>query len=181
MNYTLPTTVNIDGVDYPIRSDFRVILELMEALNDAELTNEEKAECLIVMFYPDGCGTNAQKAVDACLEFIDMGKSDKHKPKPRLMDWERDFNYIISPVNRVLGFEARSVDYLHWWTFLSAYMEIGSKCLMAQIIDLRAKLASGKKLEKHEREWLRKNQELVVLPTRYTEADEEMIKHWTVK
>jgi hypothetical protein len=79
----------------------------------------------------------------------------------------------------VLGYECRSVEYLHWWTFMGAYMEIGGDCAFSQIVSLRSKLAKGKKLEKYEREWLRQNWDLVTLPTKYTAEDEEMLKKWT--
>ena len=41
------------------------------------------------------------------------------------MDGEQDFPFIVGPVNRVLGKEIQSLKYLHWWSFLSAYTEIG--------------------------------------------------------
>ena len=43
MNYTLPTSVNIDGIEHPIRSDYRVILDIISALNDDDFTDREKA------------------------------------------------------------------------------------------------------------------------------------------
>jgi len=50
------------------------------------------------------------------------------KRKAKLADWEQDFPLIVNPVNRVLGYEVRDCEYCHWWTFLSAYYEIGD-CL----------------------------------------------------
>ena len=68
---------------------------------------------------------------------------------------------------------------LHWWTFLSAYMEIGGDCLFSQIVSIRDKQARKKKLEKHERDWLRRNGDLVRLKSQYTKEDEDLIKEWT--
>ncbi len=90
-------------------------------------------------------------------------------------------------MNRVLGYEARAVPYdpetnaggLHWWTFIAAYMEIGNDCSIAQIVSIRDKLARGKKLEKHEREWYRRNRELVDIPMRTTESEDAILKEWT--
>ena len=53
MEYTLPKTVSVGGREYSIRSDYRAILDICEALTDPELTNEEKAEVLLYIFYPD--------------------------------------------------------------------------------------------------------------------------------
>lgn len=188
MNFILPKSVEIDGEQHAIRYDFRVILEIITMLEDAELDGAEKTEALMEMFYlnPDSI-MDVNGAVTACFDFIDAGSKRQKKKSPRLTDWEQDFEYIIAPVNRVLGFESRAVEYdpiqntggLHWWTFLSAYMEIGGDCLFAQIVSIRDKQAHKKKLEKHEREWLRRNGDLVRLKNRYTAADEELIKEWT--
>lgn len=184
MRYDLPTTAGIGGKDIPIRTDFRVALELIELMNDPELDEADKAEGALVMFYP-----TPEEITDygAALRFLTWfldggGDADRKKSAARLVDWERDFMNIIAPVNRVLGFDARAVPYdeeantggLHWWTFLAAYMEIGGDCLMSQIVNIRDKRARGKKLEKHEREWYRRNQQLVDLPTKYSQADDDL-------
>ena len=185
--YSLPKTVEIDGDEYEIRYDFRVILEIMTMLKDDELSGEDKTEALLDMFYltPERI-RNVQRAVEACFEFIDNSKR-QNKKNPRLMDWEQDFEYIIAPVNRVLGYESRSVEYdpetntggVHWWTFLAAFMEIGGDCLYSQIVSIRDKQARKKKLEKYEKDWLKRNYDLVRLKTNYTEADEQLLKEWT--
>jgi hypothetical protein len=190
MTYGLPTTVSVDGQERPIRTDFRVILEILEAVNDVELEQPEKLQAMLTMFYPDWEEiVDVEAAVAACSRFIDMDAvGDKPKAKgAALMDWEHDFEYIIAPVNRVLGFEARAVPYdlenntggLHWWTFLAAYMEMGGDCLMSQIVHIRDKQAHGKPLDKQERQWLRRNRNLVELRPKFTSAEEDLIKKWT--
>ena len=187
MNFSLPKTVTVDGKECAIRYDFRVILEIMGMLQDADLSGEDKTEALLDMFYvePEKLG-NLQEAVEECFKFIDNSNREKKK-SPRLMDWEQDFGYIIAPVNRVLGYECRAVDYdpitntggVHWWTFLSAFMEIGGDCLYSQIVSIRDKQAHKKKLEKYEKDWLRRNADIVRLKPRYSEAEEELLKEWT--
>lgn len=187
MNYSLPKTVYVDGQELAVRYDFRVILEIIAMLSDNDLTGMDKTEALIDMFYvePDEV-RNLKAAVEACFHFIDNSKRTLKK-SPRLTDWEQDFEYIIAPVNRVLGYECRSVEYdpetntggVHWWTFLAAYMEIGGDCLYSQIVSIRDKQARKKKLEKYERDWLKRNGDLVRIRQNYTAAEEELLKEWT--
>ena len=40
--WDLPTTVDIEGQEYPIRSDFRAVLDALAALADPELTQQEQ-------------------------------------------------------------------------------------------------------------------------------------------
>lgn len=177
MLYELPTTVEIDGESYKINSDFRVILTIIEMLNDAELQDSDKAEGIQALFYAEDRPRNQEEALKKCFEFMDMGETPKKKA-PHLVDWEKDFAYIIAPVNRVLGYEARTCQYLHWWTFLGAYMEIGGDCMFSQIVSMRDKTRRGTKLEKYEREWLRRNRDLIDMPRRYTEEDTDAEKAW---
>lgn len=93
------------------------------------------------------------------------------------MDWEQDFKYIVAPINRVTGTEIRSIEYMHWWTFIAAYYEIGD-CTFAQIVRIRDKKARGKPLDKTEQDWYRKNRNLVDLKTKYTQEDEETLRLW---
>ena len=188
MNFSLPKTVSFGDETHEIRYDFRVILEIITMLQDNDLSGEDKTEALLTMFYLDPEKVRDLKgAVEACFGFIDNSKRNKNKKSPRLLDWEQDFDYIIAPVNRVLGFESRTVDYdpvrntggVHWWSFLSAYMEIGGDCLFAQIVSIRDKQARGKKLEKYEREWARRNADLVKIKQHYTSAEDDLVKEWT--
>ena len=51
MNFNLPDTVTVSGTEYSIRTDFRVILEIFVMLDDPDLTDADKTEALIRMFY----------------------------------------------------------------------------------------------------------------------------------
>lgn len=187
MIYDLPKTAEIDGVQQGIRYDFRVILEIITMLQDPDLSGEEKTQCLLEMFYLDPEGIRDQRAaVEACFSFIDANSERQKKPRPKLTDWNQDFEYIIAPVNRVLGYESRAVAYdpeantggVHWWTFLAAYMEIGSDCLYSQIVSIRDKRQRRKKLEKYEKEWLKRNADIVNLKTNYTESENKLFEEW---
>lgn len=188
MSYALPKSVVIGGRDFPIRYDYRVILDIFEAMNDPELTDQERALAVLQMFYVDfDAIEDYEAAIRECFWFINGGKyEESSKKKPRLVAWEQDFPYIAAPINRVLGYEIRAVEYdpetntggLHWWTFLSAYMEIGD-CLFAQVVGIRSKKARGKKLDASDQEFYRRNRDLVDIKARYTEAEEELLKQWT--
>ena len=188
MNFSLPKTVQFGNETHEIRYDFRVILEIITMLSDEDLTGSDKTEALLDMFYlkPDSI-VDIKGAVDACYDFIDGDAGRRKKNGPRLTDWEQDFSYIIAPVNRVLGYESRAVEYdpetntggVHWWTFLAAFMEIGGDCLYSQIVSIRDKQARKKKLEKYERDWLRRNGDLVRLRKKYSASDDELVKEWT--
>jgi len=179
--YSLPNEVLANGHSYKIRTDFRVVLDLLTALSDKEMQGDTKEETAMIqaqlirqiMFLDKVNNEDMQEAIKAVIEFIDMGLEKKSdKPSPRVMDWEQDATLIIPAVNRVLGREVRADAYCHWWTFLSAYMEIG-ECGFSHILTIRQKRAKGKKLEKWEEEYLRENADVVLLRDKLTEEEQK--------
>ena len=52
MIYDLPTAVEINGTEYEIRSDYRAILDIIAAVSDPELSEEEHAVAALDIFYP---------------------------------------------------------------------------------------------------------------------------------
>lgn len=184
MIYDLPTSVEVGGVVREINSDYRAALDMCVALSDPELSNEEKAYTLLCIFYPDWEEIEPfhyQEALDKCVWFLDGGSpSEKTRKAPKLMDWEQDFHLIVSPINRVIGREVREPTPLHWWTFLSAYYEMGD-CVFAQVIRIRDKKSKGKQLDKSEREWYRNNRDIVDLKTTYTQAEQELLAQFSKK
>lgn len=181
INYGLPKSVEINGNEYKIRSDYRAILDIIVALNDVNLTEQEKAYITLDIFYEDMNSIpkeDMQTAVEECFKFIEGGERKEQKKSPKLVDWEKDFPLIISPINAVAGREIRADEYCHWWTFIGYYNEISGDCTFAQIVRIRDKQAKGKTLDKAEREWLNQNRDLVALPNRYTDEEEEILKIW---
>ena len=167
---------------YEIRSDYRAILDICIALNDPDLDSEEKVIVALKIFYPELNKMpleDYEEALKKCFWFIDWGEDFDSKPATKLVDWEQDFKYIVAPINRIIGKEVRSMDYLHWWSFLSAYMEIGD-CTFQQIVAIRDKNSRHKPLEKHEREWYKRNKNLVDFKARYTDAELETLNAWGV-
>lgn len=176
----LPVSAEVGGVEYDIRSDYRAALDLCAALSDPELDGQERAAVALEIFYPDAAAIppeHYEEAVAQCLRFLSGGVEEEPRPGPRLVDWSQDFPYIAAPINRVMGQEIRSAEYLHWWTFLAAYYEIG-ECTFSQIVSIRDKLARGKALDKSERAWYARNRHLVDFKRKYTEREEAVLSPW---
>ena len=172
-SFELPTSLEIGGVGYPIRTDFRDILYLLGVLADPEYEADERGAILLRVMYENWEAIPPERyreALEAASAFIDGGLPREKTAGPRVMDWEQDAALILPAVNRVLGTEIRSAPYMHWWTFLGAYMEIG-ECLYANVLSIRRKRAKGKKLESYEQEFYKANRALVDLKKRQTEQD----------
>lgn len=184
VNYSLPTSVEVNGTEYKIQSDYRAALDILAALSDSELDNQDKAETALTIFYPEleeMPYTDYQEALQQCFRFIDCGEAPREEKKhPTLMSWSQDFSMFIAPVNRIAGCEVRALKYLHWWSFISYYREIGD-CLFAQVVAIRDKKARGKALDKQEKEFYRRNREMIDLKINYTQAENDVLAAWGLK
>lgn len=180
---SLPESFTIDGLDYPIRTDYRNILQVFEAFSDPELTQEEKWVVAIYLVFADFfCaedvilaayeGFNIQEAVDQLSWFITAGAPEREVLEKPTYSWQKDEQIIFSAVNKVAGTEVRNLEYLHWWTFLGYFNEVGEGTF-SFIVGIRNKLNRGKKLEKHEKDFLTRNKELVKLERPKTKEELE--------
>lgn len=190
MSWNLPISVEIDGTEYPIRNkcDYRVVLDVIKALNDEDLDMQYRIQCALFIFYGnDELDTkekvlkafrtkeNTQKAINEMTKIISLGEEKEQDDKPPIMDWEHDFSYIAPPINRVLGYSVRDTkNYTHFWDFIGAYQEIG-ECSWANIVAVRSKLMKGKPLDKREREFYNENRKFIDLPHNLTNEEQEWL------
>ncbi len=80
MNWGLPVSVEIGGVSYEIRTDFRVILDIFVMLSDPDLSGTDRAEGILQMFYvspEDIPPQHLQEAVDRFTWFQNGGKEQE--------------------------------------------------------------------------------------------------------
>ena len=182
--WKLPASLHVGSTNYKIRTDYRVILDILAAMNDPDILDsgmtedEKQAEKVLTMLqilyidFDRMPPSDWKEASEKACEFIDCGIRDDGTPKPRLMDWEQDAPIIVPAVNKVCNFDVRSVKYMHWWTFFGYYMEIG-ECMLSTVVSIRDKKRRGKKLEKWEQEFYRNNKHIVDLRAKKAERSEE--------
>lgn len=179
----LPQTLTIGVEEYEIRSDYRDVLQVFEAFSDPELEQGEKwIVAIYLLFEYFSCaddvfealesGFDIEEAVKQIIWFISAGKEPGDKNELPVYDWLQDEQMIFSAVNKVAGRETRSEDYIHWWTFLGWFNEIGEGDF-SFIAGIRNKLNYGKKLEKYEREYLNKHKDVVRIRKRLTEEEKK--------
>lgn len=175
--WELPKALEVGGKSWEIRTDYRAILDIINGFDDPDFDDLDKwLTCLTILYvdFEQMAPSDYKEAAEKAREFIDMGEEPKEnqKVKPRTMDWEQDASLIIPAVNKVIGHDVRGDEYMHWWTFLSAYMEIG-ECSYTHVLNIRNKKAKGKKLEKWEEEFYRNNIDLVKLKTKLSQEEIE--------
>lgn len=178
----LPTTITVEGVDYPIYSDYRDVLDVLGVLNAEEMHVQMRFSVALGAFLQDVDALPPEHVDAACREmvrFIALGEDDPpdSAPSVRRFDWDQDALLIVADVNKVAGTEIRALEYLHWWTFLAYFSSIGEGRL-STVVGIREKLRKGKPLDEHERQYYRENRAAVDLKTKYTKSEEALLEEF---
>lgn len=176
--YDLPTSLTIRGVEYRIRSGWRAVMDIFSALSDPEFDDEMKSMAMIRILYPDWRSIPFDallEAAEKACDFLDCGYGSDKKAGPKTIDWTQDASLIVQAVNQSANVEIRENPDIHWWTFFGWFMSTEER-LFSTVVNIRNKRASGKKLEKWEQEFLRKNRSLIEFQRVKTTQDREQDK-----
>ena len=179
-NVSLPTTLTVGGKEIPIRTDYRVALDCFLALTDIELDEYNRVMELLECLYEEPIDPQYwTEAIQQAMWYLNGGEPERARDtkQPVVVSWSQDFNLIAAPISKIIGQDIRGMEHLHWWTFLSAYMGIGD-CLFSQVVAIRDKRARGKKLDKSDREFYRRNREIIDIKKPMTETEENILKEW---
>lgn len=189
--YGMPTTIVIDEREFPIRcrGDYRMVLDCFSCLNDFELTDNERILACLIIFYEEFNDIDDFDGLDSALleqlvkemyRFFECEENPMYSTPYKLIDWEKDSQLICSAVNKVAHQEVRAAEYLHWWTFMGYFSEVGESVL-STVVGIRSKIKRGKKLEKYEKEFKSHNPHYFAWDSRtlqQKEDDEFILSIW---
>lgn len=168
---------------FPIDSDFQTGIQILQALEDEELTEQEQiGVALSLLFLQEDKDGNilpipdAQTAVEGLVWFLTDWNHDKNKAedKEKVTDYDIDQWRIYSAFRKQYGINLNT-DKLHFWEFMGLLSTL-PECAYTQVIDIRAKKLS--KLSKGEKEMYKKLKEVYALEqpsVQYTDAQIEAI------
>lgn len=159
----LPQLLTVAGKAYRIRADFRNILRMFDAFADPALSDAEKAYICLKRLYCDEIPPeHVEEALQQANWFCDGGDLPKSEPEPvKMLDWKQDGHMLMPAVSRAAGVtDIRALPFLHWWTFLGLFGEVGEG-LFSTVMHIRRKQAHGETLDKWERKFAAKNPQLI--------------------
>lgn len=130
-----PELITINGVDYEINTDYRDALACFECINDAELSDIERAYGVIGLLYKEE-PEDANQALKLAIKYLQCGKEQEPSSKEPDMDFEQDIHYIRSSFRSDYGIDINKED-MHWWEFCELLQGLTDKCILNRIRDLR--------------------------------------------
>jgi hypothetical protein len=171
----LPIAIEIDGQEYGINADYQAGLRIITAFEDGDLTIQERCAVMVNLLYKER-PENFQEAVRRGVMFLDGGKAPEERTKTvsdgnRYYSFSHDARWIYAGVDRVLHGRLNRGEFVHWWEFMTAFMELPEDCMMSRILYLRQQYAKGK-LTREERQQWHEMRDVLELPIELTEEEQ---------
>lgn len=123
---------------YLIRTDFRIGIQISEALNDPNLAEPEKLITALQLLYGAGIPSDLKLAQEGLSWFMRGGQPHEESAsdgKPPTLDFEQDNRFIYSAFRARYGIDL-SRERLHWFAFTAMLGDLGG-CSLADIIGIR--------------------------------------------
>lgn len=172
----LPQKIKIKNTIYNINFDYKTIINILLAFEDTELTRSEQTYIMLKNLYIEEIPKeDTQEAIEKAIKFIDGGKIEEvdnlNQKEKRIYSFKKDGNYIFSGISQTHNIDLLEKNNLHWWVFLSFFMDMSPNCTFGELVYYR-KRKNENKLTKEEKEHYKKIKKLVDLDYK----DEESIK-----
>lgn len=170
----LPT--EYDG--FPIDTDFGIGIQIMQALENEELTQQEQiGTALSLLFLAEDSEGNslpipdAQIAINGLMWFLTDWNHDNHKidDKTKVLDYDIDQWRIHSAFLSNYGIDLKTQP-MHYWEFMGLLTNL-PECAFTRVVDIRSKVIDGK-MSKQEKEAYKKLKEIYSLDQEKTKEVE---------
>lgn len=123
----LPKSVNINGVEYPINTDFRAGIRyeilMQETMDEVELVLRS-----LELFYKDSVPEDLNAAIEQIIWFYQCGKQEKPSGAGKSLtngkqaySFACDDDLIYAAILDQYGIDLQEVEYMHWWKFQALF------------------------------------------------------------
>lgn len=146
-----PDAVEVAGKIIPIDTDFKTAIRIIMAFEDPELTIVEKQAVLISNLFLEPPSDLGQ-AIEVGVRFLNGGvdKAEDTGTNLRLYSFEKDAALIFAAFRQTHGIDLETTQ-MHWWKFLSLFMDLGAETAFCNLVSLRKRVKTGKATKEERR------------------------------
>ena len=183
----LPTSVDINGIEYEINSNFRTSILFSLLIEDDELSEEDKIIQALELYYPK-IPDDIEKAIEKIIWFYRCGEIDiktnksnkKSYTQKRFLSYEEDDKYIFSAFMSQYKIDLNRIKYMHWWKFKSLLDNINEDNILSKIIQYRS-VDLSKITDKEQRKFYRDMQKRYALKENINKEEQALLDEWNSK
>lgn len=186
---SLPTTIDVQGVRYPINWNFRtsILFELL-MFND-EISEKQKGLKILKLYFDDKVilnfnENNLEEVFEQITLFYSCGKKnistncyendciDDSASNKKIYDYNFDAEYIYSAFLQQYNIDLNKIKNLHWWKFKAMFNSLTEDCKFVQILNYRS-IDINKIKDNEQKEFYKKMKTIYALPLSKSEKEEK--------
>lgn len=175
----VPDTVEIDGVEYDINTDFRISIMFELLMQDSSISDGERISLALNLYYP-----RIPHALDHAIEMMlwfykcgkDVGKESAGNiggGTSRIYSFDHDAEYIYAAFLDQYGIDLQSIEHLHWWKFRALFKGLKEDNMISKIMGYRA-IAIDDNMSDNEKKHYREMKRIYALPDNRTEEEKQL-------
>ena len=149
----LPTTIEVQGVRYPINWDFRTSILFELLMFDEEINEKEKGMNVLELYFDyetilNFDENNLNEVFDQIFWFYSCGKRDIYTSNSendtdemefkKIYYYNYDDSYIYSAFLQQYNIDLNDIQNLHWWKFKAMFNSLTEDCKFVQILSYRS-------------------------------------------
>ncbi|HBG3259004.1 TPA: bacteriophage Gp15 family protein [Clostridioides difficile] len=175
----LPESVEIDGKEYKINTDFRISILFEMLIQDNSISDEEKGENALLLYYPV-IPVDTATAIDKIIWFYSCGKKENNvddgyqggagSSKSQIYSYDYDDEYIYSAFLGQYGIDLQDIEKLHWWKFKALFKSLKEDTEIVKIMGYRAMDINGD-MPKAQKDFYRKMKKIHAIPLPQNEVE----------
>lgn len=161
---------------YLIRTDYRIGIQIAQALDDPELEQNERFSVALSLLYGGGIPP-LQTAIDGLRWFLSAGAPTEEEQKEsassiQYFSFDFDSARLYSGFRRIYGIDLDKVN-MHWFRFLALLSDLGD-CAFTRVIDFRS--ADISHMDKHTKKAYLAMRKKFALPSKATQEESEFLE-----
>lgn len=180
----LPTSVEIEGIEYDINTDFRTFMMFELLMQDDSVLDSEKGYMALDLFY-ETIPPNLSLAVEKIQWFYRCGKdevktkgTDSTNKTKNIYSFEHDDDYIYSAFLTQYGIDLQDIEDLHWWKFKAMFKSLKEDNKISKIMGYRSMVIDNDMSDEDKKHY-REMKQVYALPDLRSEEEKEEDFHNT--
>lgn len=138
----LPETVTVEGIDVPLRWDFRAGVLFERLLSDERANDAAKVALGVRLYYAEedlARGMAVEALFEAAVRFFLGGEEPRESrgSGERFYDWEMDAGAVYADFRAVYGVDLQK-ERLHWWAFRAMVEALPPESAFGRRVGVRA-------------------------------------------
>ena len=133
-----PNHAYVEGVKYPIDTDYRVALECFHIIEDDSIGDTERTYAVIYkLFHIIPKDEEISDFVRIASEYLGCGeKQEDQKIRKKDMDFQQDWKYIVASFMSDYHIDINQNE-MHWYQFINLIQGLTDNSIMSRIRELR--------------------------------------------